>query len=426
MNVHDSEKLEDLLRQHHGEITRDESAADVIVLNTCAVRAKAEQKVYSRLGRLSQLKHRRPDLKLVIAGCMAQAWGSRILERAPCVDIIVGPGSLFRIPGLVSEMHEEDAKDARPIVEIEEPNAFLDIEPRHIGKPRTHHAWITVMEGCDNFCSYCVVPYVRGRERSRCEMDIIEETEKLVDLGVREITLLGQNVNSYRGELGSFANLLRMLDSIAGLLRIRFTTSHPKDVSEELIEAIAGLPKVCEYLHFPAQSGSDSVLSRMKRGYSREDYFGKVASIRNRIPEIALSSDFIVGFPGETEADFADTLDLVNRVQYESIFAFHYSVRPMTAAARFPDDVAHADKLARLERLIALQRSISLALNSQSIGAVVEVLVEGAARRGEGKLTGRTRQNRIVNFTGDARISTLQDVRIESVSPNCLYGTSVG
>ncbi len=426
MNVHDSEKLEDLLRQYGGEVTRDESTADVIVLNTCAVRAKAEQKVYSRLGRLSHLKQKRPDLKLVIAGCMAQAWGSRILERAPYVDVIVGPGSLFRIPEILREMHGEEATDPQPVVEVVEPSAFLDVEPRHIGKPRTHHAWITVMEGCDNFCSYCVVPYVRGRERSRREIDIIEEIEHLVTLGVREITLLGQNVNSYRGENGSFANLLRMLDSITGLLRIRFTTSHPKDVSQELIAAIAELPKVCEYLHFPAQSGSDTVLTRMKRGYSRADYIDKVASIRDRIPGIAMSSDFIVGFPGETEADFEETLDLVNRVQYDSIFAFHYSVRPMTAAARFPDDVTHADKLARLERLITLQRSISLALNSQSIGSVVEVLVEGTARRGEGKLTGRTRQNRIVNFTGDAQISSLQPVRIESVSPNCLYGTSVG
>lgn len=422
MNAHDSEKLKELITSEGCVITHEETLADVIVLNTCAVREKAEQKVYSRLGRLSQLKLQKPTLTLIVAGCMAQAWGKKILDRAPYVDLIVGPGSFSRIVELADDLQSGLIQTAPSLVDIKTPTSFIDIEPDKLSKPSSHHAWITIMEGCNNYCSYCVVPYVRGRERSRDVHSILQEVNRLVDLGVREITLLGQNVNSFRSRDCDFPELLRRLNDISQLMRIRYTTSHPKDVSSDLIASMATLSKVCEFLHFPAQSGSNSILDRMRRGYTREEYLKQVNLIRSVIPKIALSSDFIVGFPGETQRDYDETMDLVKFIRYDSIFAFHYSVRPMTRSAQWADDVPYSTKLKRLNQLITLQRNISLQRNSEWIGQTVEVLVEGAARRGDGKYTGRTRQNRIVNFSGTARLSCLQNVMIQSVSPNCLYG----
>lgn len=394
--------------------------ADAIVLHTCAVRSKAEQKVFSRIGRLSYLKKRNPNLKIVLTGCMAPIWGSQILVRSPSLDLVVGPGSIQKLEVLLDRSFESDS----PCIDISESNEFLSIDGAHLNPSSPFQAWVTVMEGCDNFCSYCIVPFARGSERSRPASEIMEEIDVLVKKDIREVTLLGQNVNSYTGHPEGFPGLLQEIQTIAGILRIRFTTSHPKDITEKLIKTMSRLDKVCEYLHFPAQSGSTGILTRMNRKYTREDYLNKVDMIRSYIPDIALSSDFIVGFPGESDTDFEETIDLVNKIRFDNIFAFKYSIRPKTEAAKMPDDVPETKKSDRLNRLIALQRDISMQINSSQVGKTVEVLVEGDAKRGSGKSTGRTRHNRIVNFSGLSCPGDLVKVMIQSASPNCLYGDS--
>ncbi|MBN1550090.1 tRNA (N6-isopentenyl adenosine(37)-C2)-methylthiotransferase MiaB [bacterium] len=418
MNVHDSEKLHGLFVKDGWQSVTDPEQADVIVLNTCSVREKAEQKVFSRFGRLVRLKRKKPDLVLILSGCMAQAWGARLSDRMPFLDMIVGPGAYWHIPDFLKSY----AKHTPNIIAIPEPDEIFTLSPDDLPLSETCSAWITIMEGCNNFCSYCVVPYVRGRERSRPSEEIISEIQSLVRKGIKEITLLGQNVNSFKGCPGGFPELLYQLNRIDGLHRIRFTTSHPKDVSKELIHALAELPKICEYLHFPAQSGSSKILSRMRRGYSREEYLEKVAMIRDAVPEIALSTDVIVGFPGEKEDDFLQTMSLLEDVRYDNVFAFIYSIRKGTKASAFDDDVPREVKSKRLEMLIHRQRQISLDINRTGIGKTLEVLVSGPAKRGDGKMQGRTRHNRIVNFKGEYRAGDLVHIRIESASPNCLYG----
>jgi tRNA-2-methylthio-N6-dimethylallyladenosine synthase len=420
MNVHDSEMLSALLRSEGWAFTADLQNAEVIILNTCSVREKAEQKVFSRFGVLKQLKHENPGVRFVLAGCMAKAWGRNLFKRIPTLDIAVGPGRLNRIPEYL-RMPEWKY----PLIDIDESSEVFCLPPDMMDNPGRTTAWVTVMEGCDNFCTYCIVPYVRGRERSRNEQDIVREVEILAGRGVREITLLGQNVNSYSGSKNGFPELLRKVHDIDGLLRIRFTTSHPKDMSDDLIETVAALPKVCEYLHFPVQSGSSDILKRMNRGYNREMYLDRVAVIKRLVSGVALSSDFMVGFPGETECDHRESVLLVESVGYDNIFIFMYNPRPGTRAADLEDTVPFSVKTARLEELLHVQRRISMERNNALIGSVVEVLAEGPAKRGQGIWTGRNRQNRVVNFTGQAAVGSLCSVVIESASPNCLYGRSI-
>ena len=417
MNVHDSEMLSALLHSKGWTQTSDYMSADAIILNTCSVREKAEQKVFSRFGILKQAKDSRPEVKLVLVGCMARAWGKKLFKRIPYLDIAVGPGRLHQLPEFLSTRTWH-----RPQIDIDDSAYVFSLSPELIDNPGLTMAWVTIMEGCDNFCSYCIVPYVRGRERSREDTEIVKEIEILVDKGVREITLLGQNVNSYTGSKDGFPGLLKKIHDIDGLFRIRFTTSHPKDMSDQLIETVAELPKVCEYLHFPAQSGSNEILRRMNRGYTREMYLDRVAIIKQLVPNVALSADFMVGFPGETEQDYLETVLLVESVRYDNIFIFNYNPRPGTRAAELADDVPLSEKTRRLENLLELQRQISMERNSALIGSVVEVLVEGDAKRGGDLKMGRNRQNRVVNFTGDVEPGNLCLVTIESSSPNCLYG----
>ncbi|HPQ40160.1 MAG TPA: tRNA (N6-isopentenyl adenosine(37)-C2)-methylthiotransferase MiaB [bacterium] len=419
MNVHDSEKLAVLLKVHGWRPVTEPEAADVIILNTCSVREKAEQKVFSRLGRLREIKSQRRRTLFVIAGCMARAWGRSLLKRVPYLDLVVGPGMLDRIPDYLEQL----SRRHRPIVDVRDPLTVFSLPGEWVENPGVHSAWVTIMEGCDNFCAYCIVPYVRGRERSRAEGEIVAEIETLVTRGVREVTLLGQNVNSYKGSADGFPGLLKRIHDIEGLMRIRFTTSHPKDMSDELIRTVADYPKLCEYMHFPVQSGSSRVLRRMNRGYTREDYLDRVRRMKELIRGVALSSDFIVGYPGETESDHQDSVSLLETVEYDNIFIFHYNVRKGTRAALLPDNVPQEVKIRRLEDLLQRQRRISMARNQDLIGETVEVLVDGPAKRGTELWTGRNRQNRVVNFTGEALPGRLYDVRIESASPNCLYGS---
>lgn len=420
MNVHDSEMLAALLCSEGWTQTSDLQTAEAIILNTCSVREKAEQKVFSRFGVLKQVKSDRPGVRFVLAGCMAKAWGRNLFKRIPTLDIAVGPGRLDRIPEYL-RMPEW----RYPIVDIDESGEVFCLPQELIQNPGRTTAWVTVMEGCDNFCTYCIVPYVRGRERSRNDQDIVREVGTLVSRGVREVTLLGQNVNSYTGSKNGFPELLRKVHDIDGLVRIRFTTSHPKDMSDDLIETVAELPKVCEYLHFPVQSGSSDILKRMNRGYTREMYLDRVALIKRLVSGVALSSDFMVGFPGETEHDHRESISLLESVQYDNIFIFMYNPRSGTRAADLEDTVPFPVKTARLEQLLRVQRGISMERNNALIGSVVEVLAEGPAKRGQDIWTGRNRQNRVVNFTGQAAIGSLCPVMIESVSPNCLYGRSI-
>jgi tRNA-2-methylthio-N6-dimethylallyladenosine synthase len=417
MNVHDSEMLAALLKADGWRNVTDPENADVVILNTCSVRDKAEQKVFSRFGILKDIKKQRSDVSYVLAGCMAKAWGKTILKRMPFIDLVVGPGMLHKVPELLKH-----PRPSRPVVRIDASNSVFSIDPELVESPNRYSAWVTIMEGCDNFCSYCIVPYVRGRERSRREDGIIREVEALVGRGVREVTLLGQNVNSYNGSQNGFPELLHKIHRIDGLLRIRFTTSHPKDMSNELIHAVAELPKICEYLHFPVQSGSNEILRKMKRGYTREDYLERVSLIRRSMPNVALSSDFMTGFPGETEMDHLDSVNLVETVQYDNVFIFLYNPRSGTQAADYDDDIPLKVKTKRLEDLLKRQRRISMERNQRMIDSTVEVLVEGPAKRGSNLWTGRNRQNRVVNFSGDVKSGELCDVVIESVSPNCLYG----
>ncbi len=422
MNEHDSERMAGILEQQGCVPSAGPEDADVIVLNTCSIREKAEQKFYSELGRLRLLEER-PNgrRRIAVAGCIAQQEGGRILSRVPGVDLVVGTADLSRLSLLAGD----GPAPLRPVVATGgDPDHHLARLPA--SRRDRVKAWVPVMYGCDNFCAYCVVPYLRGRERSRPAEDVVQEVRDLAGRGYREVTLLGQNVNSYgKGAAGAvpFPGLLRMVDAVEGIERIRFVTSHPRDLSDELIRAMRDLPKVCEALHLPAQSGSDRVLASMRRGYTADEYREKVRRLRDAVPDIALTTDIIAGFPGETEEDLERTLDLLGRTEFDNIFAFKYSVRPKTAARDLPGHLPEEVKDERLERVLALQRKVTLDRNRGLIGSVREVLVDGRSRRG-GMLTGRTRQNRVVNFPGDeGLIGRLVKVRIDSAGPNSLAGT---
>jgi len=423
MNKSDSEVLASILTGHGYLRVDDLKDADIVLLNTCSVRDTAERKVIGRLGRIKHLKRERPDMILGVCGCMAQSWGSQLTDDFPQVDIVLGTSRLAELPRLIRQFREL----GHAVVDVSEAPSSEDIDAVHTIRESSISAWVTIMHGCDNFCSYCIVPYVRGRERSRSSSDILNEIKSLAEKGYREITLLGQNVNSYgldTDESLDFADLLALINRESeGIERIRFTTSHPKDVSPKLIDALAGLPKVCKHFHLPAQAGSDKVLARMNRGYTRQYYLDLAQKLKQRIPGIAITTDLIVGFPGETEEDFADTLDLVRQVQFDVGFCFRYSPRRDTPAASMEDQLPEDVKMRRLYELLELQDGISMIRNQALVGTRQEALVEGGNPRDETQMTGRTDTNKIVFFPGNVElIGQLVDVTITGAGNWSLRG----
>ncbi len=417
MNKLDSEVAAGQLVEAGYVPTEQSDDADVILINTCSVRQHAEDKVWSLLGALRALKARRPGLVLGVIGCMAQKERERILRRMPHVDLVCGPMELDRLPELVGDARRRQASPERSRRDAcATGGPLLAVGEGHVGRvPRVvrrrqspFQAFVAVMRGCDNFCSYCIVPYVRGREVSRPLDEVAAEARALVADGVKEVTLLGQNVNSYGRTFGdgtTLVTLLRRLDHIEGLERLRFVTSHPKDASDELFHAMAELPSVCPYLHLPAQSGSNRVLRDMNRGYTREHYIERIARLREIVPGVEVASDFIVGFPGETEAEFEETVDLVRRAEFQNCFVFKYSPRGGTKAAELPDDVPWATKQERNRRILAVQQEIMRRRNAALVGRVLEVLVEGVSPRDPANLTGRSRANHIVAFPGETGLA---------------------
>lgn len=424
MNVRDSEIISGLLRQKGYVEQNDPKKADLIVFNTCSVRHSAENKVYSKLGEYTKLKKSRPGMLIAFGGCMAQLPQVTAKVKRIGADIIFGTHNLHEIPLLIDEYRETNKK----IVRVWQQHGEV-IEDLPSLRQEGLSAFVNIMYGCNNFCSYCIVPYTRGRERSRQPRDIIREVEQLARDGFKEVTLLGQNVNSYGKGLSEecdFADLLMMADQVEGIDRIRFTTSHPKDMSAKLIDTIAGGNKLCEHIHVPLQAGSNSVLRRMNRGYTREHYLELVANMRDKISGVAITSDLIVGFPGETEEDFLDTLDMVEKVRFDAAFTFLYSIRTGTKAAFLDNQVDLAVKKDRLLRLNELQYSIAAQLNHDLEGSLQEVLTEGPSKTDKGKLTGRTRTNRIVIFSGSTDlVGKLIKVRIIRGKTFSLFGETV-
>ena len=405
MNERDSEIMEQLLVRAGYICVRTSQDADLVILNTCSIRAKAEQKVFSLLGQLRQQKEKRPELRIAVAGCVAQQEGQHILRRMPHVDIIVGTQQFYQLPDMLQRLDQADSKqeicctlDAS--FSIPPFQKLLHDAPPSPAEPE-FRKFVTIMQGCNNFCSYCVVPATRGREISRPVQDILEEVRLLVARGIREITLLGQNVNSYgctndvADQPTGFADLLRMVAAIPGVQRLRFTSSNPQDLSVELVECFAELDNLCPHFHLPVQSGSDAVLKKMNRKYSRDLYLEKVAALRSACPDIAISTDVIVGFPGETDEDFKQTMDLLETVRYHGSFSFKYSDRPNTRSTEFSDKVAESIKSERLQRFQKRQDQISLEKNREYVGQTLEVMVEEI---GSAKIKARTGSNHIVHF----------------------------
>lgn len=418
MNVYDSDRMAGLLAPLGFELVDDPEHAELILINTCSVRRSAEHKIYSYLGQLKELKGRRGRLLIGLGGCLAQQEGQRLLDQVPHLDLVFGTGVIHRLPELIAEAA---AGRRRALTELDGPAAAapLIVPPRPGIK-----AHLTVMRGCDNFCAYCVVPHTRGREHSRPADEVAAEAAALCAAGVREITLLGQNVNSYADPGGGdFADLLARLADTPGLWRLRFVTSHPKDLSDRLVEAMASLERVMEQIHLPAQSGSDRVLKAMNRRYSRRQYLDKVRRLRRRVAGLALGGDIIVGFPGETTQDFQATMSLLETVRYDYLFSFKYSDRPFTRAAKMNGKLSEDIKARRLAELQARQREISLEIHRGLVGRVLEVLVEGPAKHGQGLVAGRSRCGRMVNFTGGPDlVGRVVRVRITEGRVNSLVG----
>ena len=422
MNEHDSERIAGLLTAD-GFVPTDEAAdANVVVFNTCAIRENADNRLYGNLGHLRPLKAKNPAMRIVVAGCLAQKDGGLIREKAPWVDVVVGTHAL---PGLLELLHASETEG--PQLDVREQT---EIFPSALPQLRdvAHHAWVSIAVGCDNACTFCIVPLVRGPQRSRPIGDVLAEVQRLAREGVVEVTLLGQNVNTYGRDLtvpGSstrplFAELLRAVNGVDGLRRVRFTSPHPHDFTPDVIEAMADSDRVCEHIHFPMQSGSDDVLRRMQRSYRHERYLGWLGRIREAIPDIAVSTDIIVGFPGETDEDFEGTLDVARRARFDQAYTFQYSPRPGTRAATMDDQVPKAVVQERFDRLVALQEEISLERMRAQVGSTVEVLIEGTGRKGNAQ--GRTRTNRLVHLGGDHAMGTFVQARITAAHPHHLEG----
>lgn len=421
MNKLDAELSLGLLQEEGYRIVDKADEADVILFNTCSVRQHAEDKVYSHLGALKKLKKRSPEVIVGVLGCMAQKDGEAIFKRMPHVDLVCGTRMFSRLPELLLSIKNHGSH----VLAIDE-DQIVNVKRAVAYRANMYQAFITVMRGCDNFCSYCIVPYVRGREISRTIADVKEEAQALVSNGCKEVTLLGQNINSYgKGLSGNvtLGDLLSELNDLDGLERIRFVTSHPADMSRDLIRTMSRLGKICEHLHMPAQSGSDQILQRMRRGYTAGYYRDLISYARELIPHIAVASDFIVGFPGETDEDFQETVQLMEDIRFQNCFIFKYSPRTGTQAAGLEDDVTDEVKRARNLKLLELQKGISLEENQKMIGKKVQVLVEGASKSNSNKLSGRTRQNHIVIFNGSADlVGRLIDVMVHEVTDLTLYG----
>jgi tRNA-2-methylthio-N6-dimethylallyladenosine synthase len=425
MNEHDSERIAGLLAADGYTPTEEAVDAQVVVFNTCAIRENADNRLYGNLGHLRPLKERNPQMRIVVAGCLAQKDGGRIQERAPWVDVVVGTHAL---PELLDLLHASETEG--PQMDIRE---YTEVFPSALPARREveHHAWVSVSVGCDNACTFCIVPLVRGPQRSRAIGDVLAEVQGLARQGVVEVTLLGQNVNTYgrdvtvpgSSRLPLFADLLRAVNEIDGIRRIRFTSPHPHDFTPDVIEAMAQSERVCEHIHFPLQSGSDRVLKEMQRSYRRERYLEWLDAIRVAVPGIAVTTDLIVGFPGEADADFEDTLDVVRRARFDQAYMFQYSPRPGTRAAQMeaqlPKDVVQS----RFDRLVELQEEISLEVMREHVGRTVELLVEGTGRKGGTQ--GRTRTNKVVHVPGTLEPGTFLDARVVSAHPHHLVGAPV-
>jgi tRNA-2-methylthio-N6-dimethylallyladenosine synthase len=427
MNEYDSAKMADVLGQAQAdgvEATDDPAQADIVLFNTCSVREKAQEKVFSDLGRLRALKRERPDMVIGVGGCVASQEGANIVSRAPYVDVVFGPQTLHRLPQLIAARR----RTGRPQVDI----SFPEIEKfDHLPPARVEgaSAFVSIMEGCSKYCSFCVVPYTRGEEVSRPFEDVLTEVAGLAEQGAREVTLLGQNVNAYLGATGAgderadFAMLLDYVAEMPGIERIRYTTSHPREFSQRLVDAHGTIAKLAAHVHLPVQSGSDRVLAAMKRGYTVLEYKSIIRRLRAARPDVSITSDFIVGFPGETEQDFERTMALIEDVGFDGSFSFVYSPRPGTPAADLADDTPQATKLARLQRLQAATDAHARRISEAMVGTTQRVLVEGPSRKDPNELSGRTENNRVVNFAGAPRlVGHLVDLAITSALPHSLRG----
>ncbi len=423
MNAGDTEIVVSIMQREGYIYTDDIEAADIILLNTCSIRDNAEQRIWGRLNEIRRYRKRKPSLLVGIIGCMAERLKERLLEGDAAVDIVAGPDAYRDLPRLAREA-EAGAKGVNVLLSQEE--TYGEIAPVRLDKNGVS-AFIAIMRGCDNFCSYCVVPYTRGRERSRPAETILAEVRSLAENGYREVTLLGQNVNSYRAGEVDFPELLRRVAAVSPLLRVRFATSHPKDMSDALLETMASMPNICRAIHLPAQSGATSMLERMNRKYTREWYLGRVAAIRRYMPDCAITTDLIAGFSGETEEEHRATLSLMREVGYDFAYMFKYSERPGTFASKhLQDDVSDEVKSRRLQEIIALQNELGLASNRRDVGKEFEVLVEGTSRRDEGQLSGRTSQNKVVVFDrGDHAVGDYVRVRITGCTPATLLGEEI-
>ncbi|WP_036246997.1 tRNA (N6-isopentenyl adenosine(37)-C2)-methylthiotransferase MiaB [Methylobacter sp. BBA5.1] len=427
MNEYDSDKMRDVLKASHGlELIDDPKQADVLLLNTCSIREKAQEKVFSALGKWRKIKDQRPDVIIGVGGCVASQEGAAIQKRAPYVDIVFGPQTLHRLPQLLDQARTKQER----VVDV----SFPEIEKFDaLPEPRAEgpKAFVSVMEGCSKYCTFCVVPYTRGEEISRPLDDVIAEVTALAAQGVREINLLGQNVNAYRGEMddgdiADFALLLHYVAAVDGIDRIRFTTSHPVEFTDSLIEAFGEIPQLVDHLHLPVQSGSDHILKLMKRGHARADYIEKIRKLREVRPNIYLSSDFIVGFPGESDAEFEETMSLIEEIGFDLSYSFIYSQRPGTPAADMPDDVPEEVKKQRLDRLQQRINEMAAAISESMVNTVQTVLVEGQSRKNPLQMQGRTENNRVVNFIAHPRLTgQFVDVLITEALANSLRGRIV-
>jgi len=424
MNEYDSDKMADVLRESHGlEITPIPELADVLLLNTCSIREKAQEKVFSQLGMWREIKAKRPEIVIGVGGCVASQEGDAIRHRAPYVDMVFGPQTLHRLPAMLDEVRGKH----KAVIDI----SFPEIEKFDcLPHPRAEgpSAFVSIMEGCSKYCTFCVVPYTRGEEVSRPMDDVIAEVVALAQQGVREVNLLGQNVNAYQGlmddgDVADLALLINYIAAIDGIDRIRYTTSHPVEFSDSLINAYAEVPQLVSHLHLPVQSGSDSVLASMKRGHTASEYIDKIRRLREIRPELSLSSDFIIGFPGETDADFQATMDLINEVGFDFSFSFIFSARPGTPAAALEDDVHMSVKKQRLASLQARITEMAAEISESMVGTVQRILVDRPSRKDPNEMAGRTENNRVVNFVGTkALLGQFVDVRITRALPNSLKG----
>jgi tRNA-2-methylthio-N6-dimethylallyladenosine synthase len=417
MNIHDSEKMLGILEQHGYAETKNPHSADLIIFNTCSIRQKAEQKFYSELGRAKAFKKNAPGLQIAVAGCIAQQEGENIMRRAPYVSFIFGPQNVHMLGNFISGRIAATALEDNP-----------EVERTDLPVKRTHgvQAWVTIMYGCNNFCSFCIVPYTRGRERSRPAKNILAEVRELAEKGYKEITLLGQNVNSYSSDT-NFPGLLRILERVEGIERIRYVTSHPRDLSDELIAVIRDLPKVCEHIHLPLQSGSNKMLRLMNRGYSFEEYVQKVLKLRDRIPDVSITTDIIAGFPGETEDDHILTINALEKIEFDGIFAFKFSPRPGTKASALENQLPDGITSVRLSQILETQNKITEMKNRLLEGTFQEILIAGEGKTDEKKLTGRTRTNKIVNIPwSDIATGTLIFVEIIKGKLHSLEGRVSG